>query len=83
MNNQGWTPLHFCAKSGNISNTTQLLATGGADIDAQTTTYFGGVFPRSTALHIAAQFNHVELAQLLIANGCNVEARDVNGYILI
>ena len=60
------------AEDGNIKAIKQHLA-AGADVDAKGG-WFGG-----TPLHYAAHAGHKEIAELLIANGADINAKDMNG----
>ena len=65
-------PLWEAAMNGNIKAVKQHLA-AGTDVDTRDDAYGW------TALHWAAVENNKELAELLVANGANVNARDKAG----
>ena len=59
--------LRKACKKGDIEAVKQYLA-AGANVNA------GGVF-RATPLHLAAEYGHKEIAELLITNGADVNAK--------
>jgi cytohesin len=65
--------IHEAASKGNIAVVKQHLA-AGTDVDTRDDAYGG-----QTPLHWAAVGNNKELAELLIANGADVNARDKDG----
>ena len=67
--------LRKACKKGDIEAVKQHLA-AGADVNA------GGVFG-TTPLHLAAWLGHKEIAELLIVNGANVNAKDKGSGSLI
>ena len=66
----GWTPLHAAASKG-IKAIAELLLKAGADVNAKT----GTARPRSTRSQNAPP----ELAELLLANKADPNAKDKNG----
>lgn len=60
-NNDNWTPLHIGTQKNNIGTVKLLLE--HSEIDVNITTENGG----STALYIAAQLGHDQIAKLLLA----------------
>ncbi|KAJ8566272.1 hypothetical protein ON010_g6853 [Phytophthora cinnamomi] len=71
----GWSPLHFAAASGNHELVTHLCNVGFVNVNqAVKETGF-------TALHIAAQENHVLCVRALLLEDVNIVAKDSNGWI--
>ena len=69
-NNDGDTPLHFAASRD--YKKVQMLLSAGADVNAKDKN-------GDTPLHRAAKNDHKEIAELLIAKGANVNARNERG----
>ena len=65
--------VHDAAHSGNIEAVKQHLA-AGTDVNAKND------WSEWTPLHRAAEYNHKEIAELLIAKGADVNPKDENGY---
>jgi len=65
---QGWTPLHEAAASGDV-RAVSLLIDQGAKVNAKTT---DGVLP----IHVAIRRGHVDVVRVLIAKGADVLAKD-------
>ncbi len=63
----GWLPIHDAAAANSVAIVKQLLAIG-VDVDANTT-------DGHSALHLAAEFGHLEMAQLLLSSGAYPYAR--------
>lgn len=70
----GRTPLHLHCALGRRFGTSCLLHQG-ADVNLQTT---GALL---TPLHLAAKFNHIEIASLLIAYGANLSITNAKGQL--
>ncbi len=64
---QGWTALHYAAKSGSL-DFVKLLIEKKAEIDAKTD-------KNETPLHFATQNNCYEIVQLLIENKSDINAK--------
>ncbi len=64
----GMTPLHFAAKFNRHEFSETLLHQRKADVDALD-------FDLQTPLHIAAEYNSVEVAEICIKYGANVDAK--------
>ncbi|MBY0548368.1 MAG: ankyrin repeat domain-containing protein [Candidatus Obscuribacterales bacterium] len=62
-----WSPLHFAAWSG-IPEVVEYLLTRGMDVNTQDV----GL---GTPLHVAAGLNDVNMADVLLMHGANIEAR--------
>jgi ankyrin repeat protein len=69
---RGWTPMRMAARGGFIDGCRLLLGRRDCDVDRPTRS---GV----TALHIAAQFGDLRIAQLLVGRGANVGATTADG----
>jgi ankyrin len=69
----GFTPLMFAAQQGDVDSTRLLLRAGAKTKDAQ---------PRTglTALIVASAMVHTDLVDVLLENGADPNAVDVNGY---
>lgn len=67
-----WTELHFAAWNGNIKEVETLIARHDTDINA-----IGD--SNRTPLHYAAIWDKTECAELLLINGANIEAKDIDG----
>lgn len=82
MMKSNWTALHQAAKKGDVDRAKRLLADGSADPNASTTEPFDNLPEATTALHVAAQFGHLSIVQLLFDSGkrVNVNAVDDHGY---
>ncbi len=65
--------IHDAAFKGNIEAVKQHLA-AGTDVNAKND------WSEWTPLHRAAEYNHKEIAELLIAKGADVNPKDENGY---
>ena len=83
---KGWTSLHYVSQ-GHLGSLTphvyrslrdvaRLLLEHGADVNAQVS---GSVTSGRTPLRIAAEFNRVEVACVLLEHGANVGAEDSEG----
>ena len=73
--------IHEAARDGNIEVVKQYLD-AGADVNAKGGSMLYGTLRNpveSTALHTATGMGHEEIAELLIANGADVNAMDDNG----
>jgi ankyrin repeat protein len=62
--------LHRSCESGDVDEVKRLLA-AGADVNLRTSTSF-----QDTALHIALEHGHVEIAALLVERRANVDAKN-------
>ena len=62
--------IHDAARKGNIDVVKQHLA-AGTDVNSK--------FKGETPLHLAADYGHKEIAELLITNGADLNAKDVDG----
>ncbi|MFC1793218.1 CocE/NonD family hydrolase [Planctomycetota bacterium] len=71
--NDGLTPLHEAAANGMPSFVTLLLSKG-VEVDQRDDIY------EFTALHYAARFGCKDVAEVLIANGANIKAKDKWDY---
>jgi uncharacterized protein len=71
QDSQGWTPLMFAAKTGNI-NVVELLINKGAIIDQKDRS-------KETALNFAATFGHGGIVQILLSKGAEVNGRSIMG----
>ena len=71
--------IHQAAKDGNIEAIKQHLDAGGY-VDAKNKKNIGTAFHGATLLHGAAENGHKEIAELLIAKGANVNARNRQGW---
>jgi hypothetical protein len=67
------SPLHFAASSGDVKKIKRLLARDPLRINV---TDRNG----STALHYAVMKNKLNAAKVLIANGADIDCKDVDGY---
>ena len=76
----GMTLLHQVAlSSGDYKETAELLIAKGLDVNAKHTSF--GETKDATPLHVAAGKGNVSIAELLIQNGAEVNARlPFNGY---
>ncbi len=72
-NSGGFTPLHAAAYSGSLPVAILLLDNKAARDDAANK---AGVTP----LFIAAETNHPEIVELMIARGADVKGREAHGY---
>jgi len=71
-NNLGWTPLQCAVREG-YPEAVEVLLKGGAHPNTQ--------YRRAgTALHIAAAFDRVKEASLLVNSGAGIEERDFLGF---
>jgi ankyrin repeat protein len=68
------SPIHRAANNGNIEAVKKHLA-DGVDVDAKSWELFAGFTP----LYLAAGEGHKEIAELLIAAGAEVNAKDEDG----
>ncbi|KAI6658522.1 Ankyrin repeat domain-containing protein 27-like [Oopsacas minuta] len=68
----GQTFLHMACLHGNYS-LSKLFIIKGADVNTRTYAH------KHTPLHLAAQYNHSGVVKLLIENGAEIHAKDVNG----
>eukprot|EP00271_Cylindrocystis_brebissonii_P012234 TRINITY_DN30445_c0_g1_i1.p1 TRINITY_DN30445_c0_g1~~TRINITY_DN30445_c0_g1_i1.p1 ORF type:complete len:196 (-),score=32.96 TRINITY_DN30445_c0_g1_i1:41-628(-) len=68
---RGWTPLHVASKAGDICEVVRLLNDGA---DANELAH-GPKTPGATPLHLAAGEGHVEIMDILLERGANIEAR--------
>ena len=59
-------PIHDAAKSNDAAQVEQLVA-AGADVDEKDAAF-------NTALHLAADAGHAEVAQVLVGKGANLDA---------
>lgn len=75
-NSGGFTPLHAAAYVGSAAIAQQLLAKGAPVDDANNK---AGV----TALMVAGEENHVDVAELLIAEGADPSHPEIHGYLPI
>ena len=66
--------IHDAAEEGNVEAVKQHLA-AGTDVDVK-----GGRMS-GTPLHLAAEFGHKEVAELLITKGADVNAKLVGGHL--
>lgn len=63
---QNFTPLHIAAQKGHVDIVALLLGQPGIDIDARART------TRATALHLAIDYRHVQIARMLVERGADV-----------
>lgn len=75
VDEKGWTALHHAAKNGELKEVKRLLA-AGANVDVTTKQDINDVFSRSTPLHLASHYAHVEIAKMLLDQGADIEVRD-------
>lgn len=68
----GISPIQWFAYS-NESRGIELLLAHGADVN------YNGSDDRKSALHIAANWGHLESAKILLKNGARINARDLHG----
>lgn len=73
-NDRGWLPLQVAALC-NAHHAAKVLLTFGADVSAKS----GYLAP--TALHLAAWHGHIEVAEVLIDHGADLEATNAAGEI--
>lgn len=64
LDGNGGTMLHMCAATG-LKEMAECLISKGISIDIQTKT------DKTTALHLASEFDHLEIVNLLLKNGAN------------
>lgn len=70
VNHEGWNALHVACRQGNI-DIVYFLLTGNNPISIHSR-----VDDQRTALHIAARFQHLDIARCLIDMGADVDAPD-------
>ena len=66
-------PIHDAAKADDAAQVDRLIA-AGADVDEKD-------IAQKTALHWAAENGHVDVVQVLVANGVNVNAKDFSNSV--
>ncbi len=71
VSNEGVTPLHMAAQTGNTAFATALITHGEVDVDAEDDL-------DRTPLHIAAGTGHNEIVALLLQKGANANSKDDN-----
>lgn len=70
-----WSPLMYASNNGHLA-TVRLLVERGADVNQQDLDY-------SCSITLAAEENHWEIVEFLLANGADPEVRDYSGrYVL-
>jgi len=67
------TPLHYAISCGMLGVATFLIVEHSQDVNAR------GFFSDRTPLHIASRHGDVELAQVLLEHGAEIDARDIGG----
>lgn len=67
----GWRPIHYSARWGNLP-LTLLLLKYGANIDGLTNS-------KETALHKCARWDRIEVAQRLVELGANIHIKNSDG----
>jgi len=70
---EGPNQLFLAAENGNKDAVEAVLAKKGMKVNAKEST-FG-----MTALHVAASKGHIEIVELLLANGSDIEAKEETG----
>jgi len=70
----GWTPLHLAAHYGHLG-AAELLLSFGADSSLRSKNSL-----ENLPLHAAVAGNHNELVELLVADGCDINARQHGGW---
>ena len=72
-NSEGWTALHYASRNSRAESV-KLLLKEGADVNAVSS-------EEETALHIVAYYgNYPEIANVLIRNGVDVNAKNIYGW---
>ncbi|CAH0549306.1 unnamed protein product [Brassicogethes aeneus] len=69
----GYSPLMFAVYK-NHTETVEFLINQGADVNLR------GSKDNRTALHVAAATGNIEMSNVLVSNGADINAQDINGY---
>src|SRR5262245_11867644 len=70
-------PIHDAAAAGDLERLRALLATNAAAVNARSP---DDPFEYDTPLHVAARAGQAKAAELLIAKGADLKAKDREGY---
>ena len=73
---EGFTLLHWIASVGDAEKLKIILLNGNANLDVKDLI---NEEADRTPLHWAAQENQIEIAELLLKNGANIGAKDIDG----